>query len=105
MPQVGNLSYNPSKQQPGSAIQSAPNQIQTLNAYQSHGLISSEPRPALYRPQEQRPIQVNPNYTYYQWGPTLNVNQPREMVNFLCVCLVLNDTSTLVGHQRQTVLN
>ena len=35
MPQVENLSYNPSQLR--SAIQSAPNQIQTQNAYQSPG--------------------------------------------------------------------
>ena len=78
MPQVKNLSYNPSQLR--SAIQSVPNQIQTQNAYQSPGLISSEPRPALHRPQEQkqRPIQVNLNDTQYRWGPTSNVNQPQR---------------------------
>ena len=77
---VGNLSYNPSELQPGSAIQSAPNQIQTPNAYQSSGPISSVQRPALHRPleQEQRPIHVNLNDTQYQWGPTSNVNQPQR---------------------------
>ena len=77
MPQVGNLLSNPSQLKQGSAIQSAPNQIQTPNAYQSPGITSSEPRPALHRPQEQEqgPIQVNPNDTQYQWGHTSNANQ------------------------------